>query len=485
MNVLDPLLKVRGVENTTLWLALAATGIVCVRCIRSIVRRPTCDQSLRAVQKLLDSSLVFAFVGLGAVLTALFAIYIGYEAPRDIMQDIVSSQEMLQGRPLYPPNMTEMIQASLAREPARLSLGWVWPRLREREQDALQRAVTSPWVQAHPPLMTLLLAPFVASLGVHGTYVAFSMLSVGALLLSLTLLHREIGRKLSGRQVAILGLAVLGWGPVLTTMRNGQSGILLGALMICGWFSLRRGREVVAGVAVGAATCLKLYPGLLLLYFLLRHRRAFMAAFLTTLLLAWLPGVLTGWGTYLDYSRTARLVVTTYAGYFDNLSLLGLLTRMAQRPEGQFAMKTLFIGSGLVIVGSVAWLVRHRPDVNAGTTKALDLEYALFVALMPLLSPIAWDHYLTILLLPLAVLGQRILEPASSQGDLLGFLGLVVVLSIPQVTFHWLFASGDTIISSSPNLLLVSLPTLALAALCVWMATIHARSKGAAPSFYS
>ena len=110
MNLLDTLPKVRGVENTTLWLALAATGVVCARCIRSFVRRPICDQSLRAVQKLLDSPLLFAFVGLGAVLTALFAIYIGYEAPRDIMQDIVSSQEMLQGRPLYPPNMTEMIQ---------------------------------------------------------------------------------------------------------------------------------------------------------------------------------------------------------------------------------------------------------------------------------------------------------------------------------------------------------------------------------------
>ena len=334
--------------------------------------------------------------------------------------------------------------------------------------------------------MTLFLAPFVASLGVHGTYVAFSLLSLGALLLSLTLLHREIGRKLSGRQVTILGLAVLGWGPVLSTLRNGQSAILLGALIICGWFCLRRGREVAAGVAVGAATCLKLYPALLLLYLLLRHRRAFMAAFLTTLLLAWLPGVLTGWGTYLDYFRTARLVVTMYAGYFDNLSLLGLLTRMAQRPEGQFAMKTLFVGSGLVIVGSVAWLVGYRPVLNAGKTQTLDLEYALFVALMPLLSPIAWDHYLTILLLPLSVQARLILEPASSRSGLLGFLGLAVVLSIPRATFHWLFASGDNISgSSSPNLLLASLPTIALAALCVWMATIHVRSRGATPSFHS
>ncbi len=484
MNLLDLLLTVRSVKNATFWLALAVMGVACARYIRSFVRRPTCDQLLRAVQKLLDSSLLFAFVGLGAVLTALFAIYMGYEAPRDIMQDIVSSQEMLQGRPLYPPNMTELFQASLAREPARLSLGRVWPVLGEKEREAREQAVTDPWIQAHPPLMTLLIAPFVALFGVHGTYLAFTLLSLGALLLSLALLHRNIGRTLSGRQVAILGLAVLGWGPVVTTLRNGQSSILLGALMIGGWFCLRRGRAVAAGVAVGAATCLKLYPGLLLLYLLLRRRRAFMAAFVTTLVLLWLPGALTGWGTYLDYFRTARFVVTMFAGYFENLSLLGLLTRMARTPDPQFATKALFVGSGLVIVGSVGWLVGHRLDVNAEKTQALDLEYALFVALMPLLSPVAWDHYLTILLLPLAVLGQRILEPASSRAGLLGFLGLAVVLSVPRAMFFWRFATGDTITSSSPNLLLVSLPTLALAALCVWMAAIDARSKRAAPSFH-
>ncbi len=102
----------------------------------------------------------------------------GYEAPRDIMQDIVSSQEMLQGSPLYPPNMVEMTRASLKREPARLSLGRVWPRLREREREALRRAVTFLWIQAHPPLMALFLASIVASLGMHGTYVAFSLLSL-------------------------------------------------------------------------------------------------------------------------------------------------------------------------------------------------------------------------------------------------------------------------------------------------------------------
>ena len=39
---------------------------------------------------------------------------------------------------------------------------------------------------------------------------------------------------------------------------------------------------------------------------------------------------------------------------------------------------------------------RSQGDASA----LLDLEYSLFIALIPLLSPIAWDHYLVFLLLP-------------------------------------------------------------------------------------
>ena len=79
--------------------------------------------------------------------------------------------------------------------------------------------------------------------------------------------------------------------------------------------------------------------------------------------------------------------------------------------------------------------VVRRSSTAEGQEQALDLEYALFVSLMPLLSPIAWDHYLSALLLPLSVLGTRTLTVDAPWPATLGFLAAVVVLLVPDTTF--------------------------------------------------
>ena len=96
---------------------------------------------------------------------------------------------------------------------------------------------------------------------------------------------------------------------------------------------------------------------------------------------------------------------------------------------------------------------------------------------MPLLSPIAWDHYLVILLLPLSVLGRRCLTLEAPWSSLLGYLLLVLVLSVPDTTFTWpssLIAAPALRIAT--NLFFLPLRTYALFALCAWLGRLVAQA---------
>ena len=413
-----------GFYNTTFWFAFAvALALV----LRIPLRR----------HRLVFALLFFA-LSLGTLGNLCLSLYRAYSVPRDIMQDITSASEFLEGRPLYPDDMTRRINDTLAKEGPRGSLLERWPGLRDRERAQFHEMATSHWVQAHPPFMTLCTAPFVQWLGILGTQIAFVLISVLALALTLYLIRIELFPEWDGWSAALVGIAILGWEPVLTVLRAGQSGLLLGALLTSSWFLLRRNRPGWAGIAAGVAVSLKLVPGLILLVLLMRHRRAFLSAIMTIASIALFVLGMTSVRDHLDYFNTSRGIVEMYAAYSGNLSLLGTLARGLRDLSLPFPLaRGLWLVCGLALAAAFAWQMKYRP--TRGREKiGTDVEFALAMTLMPLLSPVSWDHYLVFLILPLAVLGSRVI----SQGTRLTRLrysALLLFFAIPDSAFLWTF----------------------------------------------
>jgi hypothetical protein len=446
-----------GFLNATLWAALLVLGLSLWVRGRQSGAIPDPSRSLVFVVAL----------GIGSGAYAAFGLYKGHVLPLDIMQDIVSAQEFLAGRSLYPAQekMSAQIQATLDNEPEPLSLSHWWPALREKEIAAREEARQLPWVQAHPPFMSLFFVPFVKCFGVTGTYFAISLLSLGALLVTLVLLRRGLDITLSPWQQAALFLVVLGWAPIVGVLRTGQLGLLLCALIVGAWYCLRCRRPILAGMAIGLATCLKLYPGLLLVYLLFRQHRAFVSAVGTIVVLLGYTGMAVGWDVFREHFVTAQQVVTDYAWYPNNLSLLGVLVRSIGTSAEQLEIaRGIFVGVGLLIVGGLGWALLRGKTGQSSSSLQLDVEYSLVIALIPLLSPITWDHYLVILLLPLAVLGRQVLQRRS--GYLTGFMSLIVLLAIPDTTFTWLSQSLGSLWA---NVLLQLMRPVVLAVLCLWL----------------
>jgi hypothetical protein len=194
------------------------------------------------------------------------------------------------------------------------------------------------------------------------------------------------------------------------------------------------------------ATCLKIYPGVLLVFLLLRHRRAFIAAALTCAVVLGLTIVLCGHQSLVEHARTVRFVADTYIPYRMNISLAGALTRAFGPGDADLARLASAVLS-LVLLGGAAWIAHRRAGGHPREAQDLDTVYALFLALVPILSPVSWDHYEVLLLFPLAVVGRLALTGPAREASVLRFLGLLALLALPDTTFgfgaEWLRSWGN------------------------------------------
>ncbi len=329
-----------GLTNGTFFAVsvLLLVAIVAALRNRSGDRR---DAVIEATASLARSPIFVVLLGLATLANVSFGIYKGYVVPRDVMQDVFSARSLMNGGSLYPSGMTPSFIREMEEHPPRFSIWAVGSDGRRDEAEARAEAAASDWVQAHPPAMTLFFVPIVIVFGNIGSYLAISVLSLVSLLAALVLIARTLGFTLGRVASTTVGLAVLGWSPTIDVWRNGQSGLYLLLLIVAAWIWLRDRRPLLAGVAIGIATCLKLYPGILLVYFVVRHRTAFVSAVVTIGCVFVATWLLCGPEVYLEFAKTADFVTNLYADYTANVSLLGLLVGVFHEPGALASLRVV------------------------------------------------------------------------------------------------------------------------------------------------
>lgn len=256
----------------------------------------------------------------------------------------------------------------------------------------------------YPPPFALLVLPFAAlptELGLWAWTVGLVAASVVAIwLLPVPARIRWI----------VLLLAALSW-PLVYAIKLGQVGPVLLLLFAAGWRWLDR--PTPFGVAAGIGTVIKVQPALLIGWALVTgRRRAALVGFVVVAVLAILATLVAGPQSWLDEAsilgRVSRPVLTPNAFGF------GRLAYEAGVPE---AMATVIHWGNLALVVVVVALVVWRGSAVA--------SYLAVVIATQFVSPVLWDHYALILLLPVAWLLGRgwwwaVLVPLASATFLIG-----------------------------------------------------------------
>jgi hypothetical protein len=191
---------------------------------------------------------------------------------------------------------------------------------------------------------------------------------------------------------AVLALGAVSW-PVVDSIKLGQVGTLLLLLFVIGWRWVDR--PISLGLATAVGTAIKLQPALLLGWALLTGRRA---------------AVVVGLVAMAALAAVATIIVGRQA-WLDEAALLTRLSQPVTAPHvvtaGRAALEAGLSPSLAWVVQLADWFAIAALTAFAIFRRSAVGSYLAVVIASQALSPILWDHYAVMLLLPVAWLLDR------------------------------------------------------------------------------
>jgi hypothetical protein len=312
------------------------------------------------------------------------------------------------------------------------------------EMESLGISVNSEYsmvANAHPPGAIWMFVPL-SWLPFGTVAVLWTLLCAGLMVGCVVLIVRELELPLSTLDALILGGLLINWRPLVYHWLYGQLNIVVLACCLAGWVAARRGRDGLAGLAVGVSVLIKAYPAILLAWAIYRRRWRMAAAGALTLGLAFLIQP----GAWLEFFRTISPATTAeWGANRGNLSLLGLSHRiftgtdifapLIDRPGWELPARLALYGLAGAALAVTFW--RRRASLS------LDGEWSLLFIAMLIFSPISWIHNMLFLFLPLAYLWKTVLPgPPRAQKQALLITALTVAIPMLQ-TNDWIAALYD------------------------------------------
>jgi hypothetical protein len=313
-----------------------------------------------------------------------------------------------------------------------------------------------------PPALLWLLAP----LGLLSPTVAFGVwlgVEVGSLALILWLTRRLLEGRLSARGWRFVCAGALASSTLYWHLYYSQVQLLLAALLLVAFACRRAGKGYTACLIVAFTGLLKLFPFVLLPWFLWRSpggvRERAIRAVLVIVAIAgcvWL----TGFGRWMDFLGVPMATLTWHAEHgLDSFSVTSLVMKFG----GPMKSLGLLVGPALTAMGYWScW--RSRGDREA--------EFCLLITVMLAGGLVVWAHYFVFLIFPMAVVAARMATDLSPQRALFYILLLLCFNDLEAPPADFLGPNYTW------NVLADSLPVYGLIALLLFFAgSLLARGK--------
>jgi len=279
---------------------------------------------------------------------------------------------------------------------------------------------------AHPPVSVLIALPIGWITDYQVAHTVWSLLTLGVFLISVAAILRELKLELSGPFLAALVVILVSSFPIWSHLVWGQLGFLLVGLLTLGWVLDRRGYELSAGIAVGLAASMKVFPAFVLCYFLFTGRwRSLLAAIATILISNGVALALFGQDALTTYINEVIPGLLGHSISYYMMSIKGTGERWGRALEAPILIGSLAKCLQLLITIGVSWKAYFSKS-----QAEKDQAFALAVLALPLMSPNCWSHYLVLLLFPMLWYWQH----ASSRVERLILIVILAIVSVPDTT---------------------------------------------------
>ena len=316
----------------------------------------------------------------------------------------------------------------------------------------------------YPPSCALFLAP-ISALGQTGLVIVLALVNAAAWICCIIFSVRlATGEKRRGHVLLylipnfVMGAHV--WGNFLL----GQPSLVLLALMLGAFISLRRKLNVLAGVPIALAAAIKAFPVIAIVYLIYRRSWTAAASMVLTLvfLLIILPIPFRGYelakqdlerwssGMLFKYDETGVGQRLGRSTSWKNQSIWGVANRLLRHVEydhkyephepvyANFADLDFNTVNRIILAAALALglaFVAAMPAASRRTQETDAIEFALLLLLMLVFTPLSFGYLFAWLLYPLTVVMQRLLAESSSR-TLLGCGTAAVVLLALSIPFR-------------------------------------------------
>lgn len=281
-----------------------------------------------------------------------------------------------------------------------------------------------------PPFQAMLHAPFaaIAIASPSAALWAWVALSFAALVAGISLWAGAL--RVPATSPAVLAAAVTLWFPFYRESQAQNMTALLLFLAALAARALSRARDGEAGMWMGLAAALKLFPGLALVYFAARGRwRAVIAGAVAGAAFTLVPMFRYGIGGFValwkEWLRTRQ--VSVWPSNFQSQSLPHAV-RLLWPGDARAGAATVAFLALVAVTVLIAWSRRRMPMAAGGEMAFVTL--AAFLA-----SPIGWIQY-WILALPALIAVTKDADRRASQRTMLTVCGVVGAVIGPLIRDH-------------------------------------------------
>jgi alpha-1,2-mannosyltransferase len=247
--------------------------------------------------------------------------------------------------------------------------------------------------------------------------------------------------ELKGAERWLLLLLFVANGPLLYSIKEGNTSHVILVALTGGLYLLRARRPIAAGALLGAAAVLKLPLLLFGVYFVLRRDWRGTLGFAGVCLgVGMLSVVLFGWDFHVRWFELCVLRFgSQWLAAFNVQSIQSFILRLQVAPSlltdwttayspGASQRLVGYVLIGLLYLAALWSCIRGSARLrdNTGDTRR-DLEFLLVLCLAVVSSPLSWSHYYAWLLLPAAFhLRSTSLFAAGPIARLLGWMAIIL-----------------------------------------------------------
>jgi hypothetical protein len=367
--------------NATLWLLAAVFAGAVVAALRGA----SASEALAPLARIARSRPALGVLALVAAAGLGSRIVVGYLAPGAYAEEVLAARGLLAHRSVYGDDDRAAFAEWVQAEPA-AATPWELPGLSTCQAGAIRDRPQYFSRQAHTPALLFASVPIVRLLGGRGFYVCLLVASLAALAWSWRAISSAAGLDARSPESLTLGIALLGWQPVLAGVRQGDAVLVAGGLVLGAWTLARKERWWLAGVAAGLAGAVAL-PALGSVVALVRWPRALAAALATLAGIAAGVVAIAGPMVLVDFWRNAIESTTLYGAMIANYAI---------------------VGRSIGAAGAHPWVAALAPTALLAATwmrvRRADVAIAAGALVGVLLAPVAWSQHLVLGAAALAVL---------------------------------------------------------------------------------